>query len=151
MDPAEIIVDQLHRSLYGEAWHGPSLREVLQDISAENAAMRYSEAHTIWELVLHITAWQKVGLRRLSGEPAIDLAEDEDFPLQGKSTPEWELAQAELFAAGEELKAAVRSLPEKRFGQRVPEQIYDNSHMLHGIVQHNLYHAGQIALLKKLR
>src|SRR5579864_2790206 len=63
------IADQLRRAFYGDAWHGPSLMELLEDVDAATAAARpLPEVHSIWELVLHVAVWDDAALRRLDGK-----------------------------------------------------------------------------------
>jgi uncharacterized damage-inducible protein DinB len=144
------IADQLRRAFDGSAWHGPALLELLEDVDAAAAAARpLPKVHSIWELVLHIAVWDGAGLRRLSGEKwqPTGLA---NFPLVMKPTKAaWSKAIAETKRVHEALVKTVAGLPESRLRDRVPGKRYDFYHMLHGIAQHELYHAGQIAILKK--
>ncbi len=144
------FADQLHRAYTGHAWHGPALRQLLRGVSARQAAARpLRRAHTIWELVLHVTAWKGAVLRRMQGK-ALSLSPAQNFPPMPKATPaNWNSTLAALQAAQEELQRAVAALPEKRLKQIVPGKPYTLYFMLHGLVQHDLYHAGQIALLMK--
>lgn len=147
MSEVERIADQLHRSYYGEAWHGPALAELLKGVSAEQAARRaIPSAHTIWELVLHIAAWESAATQALSGAALPTLPWDGDWPKPGAS---WEEAQARLKRSTDELESAIRRLPDTKLSETVPGREYSVYYLLHGVVQHNLYHAGQIALLKK--
>ena len=147
------IADQLLRAFDGEAWHGDSLFEILEGVTAAQAAARpIAGAHTIWELVLHIVAWDGAVLRRLGGA-AVELSDAENFPpVRDTSEAAWRLALAQVRRGHEELVAAVASLPDSRLEDMVPGKEgahYTSYYMLHGVVQHELYHAGQIALLKK--
>ncbi|MGH9579905.1 MAG: DinB family protein [Terriglobales bacterium] len=143
------IADQLQRAFAGNAWHGPSLRELLADVSAERAAARpLPNTHNIWELVLHITAWTNVARRRALGDNA-DLSPQENFPNADKGETAWKEALASLERAHRELLAAIASLPDSRLQEEVPGHGYTVYVLLHGVVQHALYHAGQIALLRK--
>lgn len=150
MTEVERIVDQSSRAFEGEAWHGPSLMTILEDVSASQAASRvFSEAHSIWELVHHIGAWERAGVRRLGGDPA-HLTDEEDWPaVSDTSEIAWE-ATRELLRAGHlEFQNAVSKLDDSRLDQLMvsgPATVYGT---LHGIIQHTLYHAGQIAILKK--
>lgn len=151
------IVDQLQREHDGDPWHGSPLLALLEGVSAEQAAARpVSGAHSIWELVLHMAGWKGEVRRRLSGAPAAE-PEAGDWPAVGKPTPErWAEARARLQSAHEQLIAAVQQLPEARLyeatndprdrplGAGVAYYV-----LLHGIVQHDVYHSGQIAILKK--
>ena len=148
-EPA-LIADQLHRAFYGNAWHGPAVLELLADVSAKTAAAKpMADAHSIWELLLHIAVWDNSGLVRLSGKKYQPTGTD-NFPLVTKPTEAaWRKAIAQAKRTHDTLEKTIASLPDSRLRDRVPGKRYDFSHMLHGIVQHELYHAGQIALLKK--
>ena len=144
------IVDLLERAGHGDAWHGPSLDATLVGVSAQQAAARpLSHAHTIWELALHIAVWERIVARRLAGEK-IDPTPAEDWPLMPQpSDAAWEHAVADLRRARTELRAALLAFDAARLGQTVQGKNYSFYVMAHGVVQHDLYHAGQIALLKK--
>jgi uncharacterized damage-inducible protein DinB len=154
MSEAARIADQLHRAFNGDAWHGDSVFEILDGVNATQAAARpIKNAHSIWELVLHIAAWDGAALRRLGGA-AVELSDAENFPpVTGASETAWRAALAEVQRVHEKLIAAVAALPDSRLDQIVPGKKgahYTFYYMLHGVVQHELYHAGQIALLKKM-
>ncbi len=153
MSEASRIADQLRRAFDGDAWHGDSVLEILNGVTAAQAAARpITHAHSIWELVLHIAAWDGVVLRRLGGA-AVELADAENFPpVKDTSEAAWRKALAGVRRVHEELVSAVSVLPDSRLGEMVPGKQgahYTFYYMLHGVVQHELYHAGQIALLKK--
>lgn len=146
---AALIADQLRRAFDGHAWHGPALLELLEDVDAATAARRLPSVHSIWELVLHIAVWDRAASRRLSGEKSqpTGLA---NFPLVSKpAEAAWRKAVAETKRTHERLVKTVASLPDSRLLDRVPGKRYNFYHLLHGVVQHELYHAGQIAVLKK--
>lgn len=147
------IADQLNRAFSGEAWHGDSLLEILEGVGAARAAARpIPEAHSIWELVLHITAWDRAVLRRFGGT-VIELEDADNFPkVQDASDAPWQKALGELRQAHQALIDAVRAMPDEKLQEMVPGKEgahYTFYYMLHGVIQHELYHAGQIALLKK--
>ncbi len=146
----ERIVDQLRRASDGGAWHGPSLAELLEDVDARMAAARpVEDAHTIWELVLHITTWRDVARRRLEGE-VVEPPDQVDWPPVPEASEEsWGQALASLEAAARRLQEALASLDEADLDDRASGCDYTNYILAHGVVQHDLYHAGQIALLKK--
>jgi uncharacterized damage-inducible protein DinB len=144
------IADQLRRAFDGDAWHGPSLMELLEDVDAAMAAAKpLKNVHSIWELLLHIAAWDRAGLVRLSGK-VCQLTGTKNFPLVLKTTEAtWKKAVEEAKRTHEKLVETVAGLDDSRLRDRVPGKRYDFYHMLHGIAQHELYHAGQIAILKK--
>jgi uncharacterized damage-inducible protein DinB len=154
MTEASRIADQLRRAFEGDAWHGDSLFEILKGVAAKQAAARpIPNAHSIWELVLHIAAWDGAVVRRLEGG-AVELADAENFPKVAEpSEAAWRKALTEVRRIHQELIDAVAKLPDSRLDEMVPGKEgdhYNFNYMLHGVVQHELYHAGQIALLKKL-
>jgi uncharacterized damage-inducible protein DinB len=146
------IADQLRRAFEGHAWHGPSLLELLRDVDAATAAARpIPDAHSIWELVLHIEVWDNAALVRLAGRKSqpTGLA---NFPAPPKPTSAaWRQAITHAKRTHEALVKTVARLNDQRLLDRVPGKRYNFHHMLHGLAQHELYHAGQIALLKKSR
>ncbi len=143
--------DQLRRAFDGAAWHGPAVQEVLAGVTGGQAGARpVADAHSIWELVLHITAWEKAALRMLEGE-AVDLPTAEDWPAPAAPTDDaWQRTLASLAAVHAALLDAVSRLPDARLGDIAPGREYSIYFLLHGVVQHALYHAGQIAVLRKL-
>jgi uncharacterized damage-inducible protein DinB len=151
MTEIERIADQLRRAHQGEAWHGPSLEEILKDVSAEAAIRRPIPAsHNIWEIVLHIGVWESIVRRRLSGEVVLRLTPRQDWPpVSDSSESSWKSALEELRHGHERLQQAIARLADRQLGEPVPGMGYSVYFMLHGAVQHALYHAGQIAILKK--
>ncbi len=145
------IADQLRRAFEGDAWHGPALLELLEDVDAATAASKpISHVHSIWELVLHIAAWDGAACRRIGGEK-VQLTGTANFPVVPKpSEAAWRRAVAQAKRTHDTLVKTVAALPESRLRERVPGKKYDFYHLLHGVAQHELYHAGQIAILKKL-
>ncbi|HEX8773945.1 MAG TPA: DinB family protein [Pyrinomonadaceae bacterium] len=150
MREVERIKDQLRRAFEGPAWHGPSLKELVADITAEKASARpLAGAHSIWEIVLHIAAWDEGVRRRLAGDRA-ELSKEEDWPpVRDTSEAAWREALAVLERNNQGLRAALDNFDEARLGEPIVEGMSSVYVTLHGVIQHDLYHAGQIALLKK--
>ena len=143
--------DQLKRALEGDAWHGPAVLELLAGVSAAQAASHpIAGAHSIWELVLHIGSDHDLVLRRLSGDGRA-LTAAEDWPACPESTEEnWRRTVRELKRKNDRLRQAVRDFPEERLDDPlVPESPHSAHTQFIGVTQHHLYHAGQIALLKR--
>ena len=117
--------------------------------AATAAAKPLRNVHSIWELVLHIAAWDGAVHRRLGGAKA-QLKAAQNFPRVPKpSEAAWREAVANTKRTHDALVKTVSALPDDRLRDRVPGKRYDFYHMLHGLAQHELYHAGQIAILKK--
>jgi len=150
MKETQRIADQLKQAFYGDAWSGPSVMEALQGVTAEMAAKRpLSDVHSIWELVHHITAWVKIVRRRVKRE-SFQVTEDEIFPpVSETSDSAWNASLKQLQQAQHALRETILGLSEERLEEpAVPggSSVYNQ---LHGAVQHSLYHAAQIVLLKK--
>jgi uncharacterized damage-inducible protein DinB len=142
------IVDQLERAHRGDAWHGPSVHKVLDGVDAEAASTRpITNAHTIGELVAHLIAWENEAVARLGGNGKEDLAPEEDWP---ESEAGWRDLLEQLDVAHERLSAAISECSDDMLDRSLPGRPQATVYvLLHGVIQHNLYHAGQIALLKK--
>ncbi len=145
------IADQLRRAFEGNAWHGPAIRELLIDVTARQASAKpIAGAHSIWEIVLHIAAWKKAVSQRVKGL-AVELSPAEDWPtVTETSETAWRKTLENLHAAHDELLRTVSVLTDSKLEETVPGKDYSVYVLLHGLVQHDLYHAGQIALLKKI-
>ena len=145
------LEEQLRRAFEGEAWHGPSVLELLAGLSAAQAASHpIAGAHSIWELVLHIGSDYDLVLRRMEGDGR-PLTAAEGWPACPAATEEnWQRTVQELTQANKKLRQAMRDFPDERLDDAlVPEVPYSAYTQFIGVAQHNLYHAGQIALLKR--
>jgi uncharacterized damage-inducible protein DinB len=151
-DVSEInrILDQMDRAFSGEAWHGPSLLRIVEGISAENASKHVvPNAHSIWELVNHVSAWNTIVRRRLMGE-TVAVTQEMDWPPVWEATDvAWKRSLEQLAECRALLRKVVAGLADDQLSERVADEEYTNYFMLHGLIQHDLYHAGQIAILKK--
>jgi len=145
----EIIADQISRAFRGESWHGPSVLEVLAGVSAEDAAAHpIVGAHSIWEIVLHLVGGYSLVLRRVRGDRA-QLSDEEEWPPVAEPSAEaWREIQHTLEQLNQQLQSAVRAFPAERLSQELGSQ-YSAYVQFLGAPQHDLYHAGQIVLLKK--
>jgi len=151
MNEVERIRDQFERAFEGDAWHGPSVMSLLDGVTAAQAAAHpIPGAHSNWELTLHIAAWEDACRRRLEGDPA-QLTENEDWrPITDNSDAAWDSTKRELIDTHRRLLDAIMAIDDARLSQPMitagEASVYVT---LHGGVQHDLYHAGQIAMLKK--
>jgi uncharacterized damage-inducible protein DinB len=147
------LADQIRRAFEGGAWHGDSVLELLADVNARTASARpVKDAHSIWEILLHMAAWDNVVTRRIGGTAAT-LTDEQNFPpVTDTSEAAWSQAIDTTKKTHHELIKAVAAFPDSRLTDQVPgktHNYYNFYYMFSGIVQHELYHAGQIALLKK--
>ena len=149
------IIDLLNDTYESEeAWHGSSVVEILRDVTPRLADRRLApNTHTIAELVFHMTTWRIFAVRKLQGDADFDIKTKEKnwkvFSVVDEL--EWETLQMELSLSQEELVSELEKRDSDEFLERiVPGRNYSFYTLLHGIVNHDLYHAGQIALIKKV-
>lgn len=151
MDTRALAAARLHDVHEGPAWHGPSLKEALAGVDATLAVRRPPHGgHTIWELAAHVGVWADVCRRRLQGEVIAGLPPAEDFPPAGAGDEAWRALLADLDRRTAGLRAAIKAFPASRLEEIVPAKDYTFATMIHGAPDHTVYHAGQIALLKKI-
>lgn len=134
-------------------WHGPSVCEAVGDLTATHAASYpVQHAHSVWELTLHIAAWAEIVRARLCGTPWRTPSDVEDFPLPDATggVEAWMAAQQRAIVAYESLATEVMSRPAASLDDLVIHQTYTAVEMLHGVVEHGVYHAGQIILLRRI-
>ena len=154
MRELERISDQFQRAFNGQAWHGPSVLAILQGVTAAQAAARpVPGAHSIWELTLHIAAWESACRRRLQGDRA-QLGDEEDWSkIEDTNEDAWFGAKQHLSDEHQALLDAIAVADESKLDRPIIEDSetpFSSVYVtLHGGVQHTLYPAGQIAILKK--
>jgi len=151
MTEMERIHDQMKRAFQGPAWHGPAVLEALDGVSPAHATARpIGAAHTIAEITRHVAAWKRFVARRLAEGKSFEVSDAMDWPAVGAIDEQaWRSFLAELSTAHEELLRAVAAAPAHRLDEPLVPQGNTGYIQLHGVVQHDLYHAGQIVLLKK--
>jgi len=149
-----LLADQIRRAFDGEAWHGNSVLEILKDVNAATAAARpIKNAHSIWELVHHVEAWCKFAYGAVQGISIPDwpdMPQEQDFPpVIDKDQQAWQQAVRSLFANHLKLVDAIKGFGDTRLQATVPGRPYKFYRLFQSTTQHAVYHAGQIALLKK--
>jgi hypothetical protein len=151
------LSEQVRLAEAGPAWHGAALAENLDGIDAAQAASRpVPEAHSIWEIVLHLTGWTREVARRLQGGRPGQPVEG-DRPAVGRVSEEaWGRTRAALSEAHSGLADAVGRFPESRWTEQVGGERdaplgtgVSYAAMVAGLAQHAAYHGGQIGLLRK--
>jgi len=150
MSEVRRIIDQMDRAFHGEAWHGPALMSLLEGVSAEDASRHTIHGvHSIWELVNHIAAWHTIAQHRLAGE-TVHVAQEQDWPnVWEVSDAAWKRTLETLVDSRARLRKAAEALRDDQLDEIPAGTSVSRYHLLHGVIQHDLYHAGQIAILKK--
>jgi len=150
-----LILRSIDQAFDHRAWHGTNLRGSVRRVTPEEAAFRPEPGrHNIWELVLHCAYWKYAVRRRLTGEKR------GSFPLEGSnffsrpgadaSQQAWKRDVLLLDETHAALRSAVAALPASRLDEIPSGSKVATRDILLGIAAHDLYHAGQIQLLKRL-
>ena len=157
VDPAlSPYLSLLDEAFERKAWHGPNLRGTLRGVTAVEAAWRPGPGrHSVWELAVHAAYWKYAVRRMLTGEKrgSFRFPGSNWFarPVGRPSAADW---KKDLAALGEEhrlLKTAISRLRARDLGRRPRGSKYTNARLIQGVAAHDLYHAGQIQLVKRLR
>ena len=153
------FAQELRKGHEAEPWHGPSTKTLLQGITAEEAASHViPQFHSVWELVLHMDAWQREVLRRLDASFIPEIPEEGDWRRVVEVSEEaWERAISDLDSSLHELVSALNNMA-KTADENTPSESRGTATgpnitlaaTLSGLIQHNAYHSGQIALLRKV-
>ena len=150
MTEIERILDQFQRGWDSNAWHEPSLREVLRDVTASEANARpIAGSHTIAEIVQYLSYWRWAMVERVAGK-LVSPAHDEQWPpSRDASESAWQEALALMESRHIAMMQTLKNLSDEKLTQPVAGRNYDVYVQLHGNLQHDIYHIGQIALLKR--
>ena len=144
------IQEQLRRAITGDAWHGPSVFEAVAWFDAGRAARRVaSGSHSAWEIVLHIAVWLEVVRERLAGKSVEPTSEQDWPPVPRQTAAAWNAARLRLTNAYQALQDALDATSDDALEQIATGTTYTNYFMLHGVVQHSIYHAGQLTLIER--
>ena len=149
-----LLLQMLDEAYEKKTWHGPNLRGSLRGLSAKEAAWRPgTNRHNIWEIAVHCAYWKYTVRRRLLGEKR------GSFPLKGSNwfarmdaldDDSWKSDMQLLVECHRSMRDAVASFPESKLYVKTPNSKYTNVAVISGIANHDIYHAGQIQLLKRL-
>lgn len=155
MTITELLLAAIDEAYDEHSWHGPNLRGSLRGVTIEQAGYRPAAGrHNIWELMVHAAYWKYDIRRRLTG------AKGRSFTLEGSnfwSRPidgtlaEWKTDLALLESEHAALREAVAKFPVKRWTGKAPGKPFNFEGLVRGVAAHDIYHAGQIQLLKTLQ
>jgi uncharacterized damage-inducible protein DinB len=145
------VIDQAYDQ---KSWHGTTLRGSLKGLTAEEALWRPGKGrHNIWELALHAAYWKYAVRRRLTGEGIGSFERKPsnwpEIPIPGDARA-WKRDVAFLDAEHRKLRAVIADLTPAALQQRSPKGVWTNAEEIHGVAAHDLYHTGQIQLVKRL-
>ena len=141
------LIKMLQHTYERNAWHGPAVKEALENLTDADAQKKLPGSHSIIELVAHMAAWRVFVIKKLQGNTEYNVTDEMNFP-----TPtEWSKVVEELDASQARLLEALKGFDSSKLYDPVPHGSYNYNFytLLHGIIHHDLYHTGQIVLIKK--
>lgn len=141
----QTLIDIVSHTFEKNAWHGPAVLEALDGITAEQSLARIGSSNSVIELVAHMTSWRNFVSEKLEGNDAYDVTDETNFPKETN----WKKAVDELKQSQARLLKSLRATPVEKLQEKVPGRQYKFGVMLHGIIHHDLYHTGQIMLIRK--
>jgi len=147
-EKVELLLEILEQGYQKKTWHGPNLKQSIRGVSAREAAWRPGkQRHNIWEELVHAAYWKYVVRRRLLREKrgSFTLKGSNWFARgDGAAETAWERDRELLEASHQKLREAVEEMPQGRFDEKSVDMIF-------GVAFHDVYHAGQIRMLRRLQ
>jgi uncharacterized damage-inducible protein DinB len=155
MTTAEKLQTELEKVLSGRPWYGSSIYNILDQVTFESAYERAGHGHTIAELILHMLSWTEEVIDRMNEKPA-GLPLSGNFPHPGEPDEQkWKLWIDDLKLVNVNLIRTIQEFPEDKWQEPIidtrgdrPVVTYED--LIYGFIQHQVYHAGQIALLNRI-
>jgi hypothetical protein len=150
-----LLLQILDQAFDRKAWHGTTLRGALRGLTAEEALWRPAPGrHNVWELTLHAAYWKYIVRRRLTGDSAGSFERKPsnwpDIPVPADGSA-WRRDISLLEGEHRKLRETIAGLSPAALAVRSPRGVWTAAEEIHGIAAHDLYHTGQIQLIKRLR
>lgn len=152
--PPKLLVEMFDQAFRAPSWHGTPLWGTVRGVTWRDALRRPARGrHNVWELVLHTAYWKCMVRRRLTRDPELH------FPRPGHNWPavpaqanavQWRRDLALLKEQHQLLRAVIARFPESQLPRRAWRSRWSNVANIYGIASHDLYHAGQIQLVKRM-
>lgn len=151
MTEIEQLVNRYDQTLNGDAWYGDPIWKILQGINAKCAAAQLLPGtHNIWQLVMHMEFWERIAARRFSGPVSPDEKDPGNFPATpAPNDAAWQQTLESFRASNRDFRQAISLLDSNSLDKNTPGSQRSFRYELVGVIEHHIYHAGQIAMLKK--
>jgi len=148
MNQIEQLLEQYNQTMTGDAWYGDPVWRILDGIDARCAVASPFGGHTIWQLVMHMLFWEDVATRRLTGPVSPDLAGNfPEMPVLDEQS--WQGTLDQFRASNERFRVALSLANPVRLDENTPGGQRSFRYEIVGVIEHHIYHIGQISLLKK--
>lgn len=147
------IIWSLEDTLDGEPWYGRPVYALLRDVDPAFAFTKPSaDSHSLMELLYHLLTWAEFTLARLEKDSVKDLKafEEMDWRNIDPNVHDWDEGLANFIATNQQIIAILKTKDDLLLKEKVDYRNYDFRFLLNGYIQHNIYHAAQIAYLNKM-
>lgn len=143
------IIDQLNTVYEGEPWFGNSISTYLQEIQPEMLSQRHGNGHSIGQIIAHMIVWREFTISKLKGDPThIEVGSTQDWERREFTAEDQNELYTKLKATQKMLNQLLSEKNDELLSMKVPGKTFNFETLLTGIVQHDIYHLGQIYLLK---
>lgn len=136
----------------GAAWHGSSIMKILDRVTSEHIKQDPQRSQRIAKVVHHMLTWRAFSIHVLKGGNVYDVSEEDNWKdFDALTDEQWQSLKSKLLATQNELNALLDKMEDKQLDEKVISKQYDLYILLHGMIQHDLYHLGEItAITQKL-
>ena len=148
------LINELEKVLSGQPWYGSPIYNILDEVTFESAYERQGHAHTIAEIILHMVSWTEEVIDRLNEKPA-SLPVSGNWPHPGDPDEQkWKMWIEDLKLVNVNLVKTISDFPEDKWDEpiideRHGEPVTTYKELVYGFIQHQIYHAGQVAILNR--
>jgi uncharacterized damage-inducible protein DinB len=152
MKEIQSIIRNLENSLDGTPWYGRPVYAILREVDPSDAYKKPTPgSHSLIELLYHMITWAEFTLKRIEKDDTLDLAAFEkiDWRKIDPAVHNWDEALAAYIAAHQQIIAQLQTKNDDFLNEIVDYRNYNFRFLLNGLIQHNIYHLGQIAYLQK--
>jgi uncharacterized damage-inducible protein DinB len=135
----------------GPGWHGPSVQQILKDVSPDEARARPATGGaSIWQIALHMLVWEREAINGLDGgHVRMELTPEEDWPpIEDTGDAAWDRLRDDLAQTHLDLRERIKVMQPNHFDRTVSERDYPLYALIHGIIAHEAYHGGQMSLIR---
>ena len=147
------IIRNLQNTLSGQPWFGRALYPILEEVDISKVYIKPNNSeHSLIELLYHMMTWVDFTLKRIQKDDDMDLAvfEKMDWRVINPKTHSWKKGLAELKAIHKKIVTLLEKKDDSFLKEKVDYRKYNFRFLLNGLIQHNIYHLGQVAYVKKL-
>jgi uncharacterized damage-inducible protein DinB len=147
------IINNLQDVNIGKPWFGRAVYEILDEVDEKKVSIKPNNSeHSLLELLYHMITWAGFTLKRIEKDKINDLAaaEELDWRIINPKLHTWKKGLAEFKAIHKKIIALLKKKEDSFLQEKVDYRKYDFEFLLNGLIQHNIYHLGQIAYLNKM-